>query len=72
MVDETSEGPTPVRRLRITQVFVQPVVVWDDGDDLEPGPQIDAVAVPPAKLAEFIANLNEQVAALAEQLGNSE
>lgn len=54
--------------LRIAHVLVQPVLVWDDGDNLEPGPSIDAVTVPPAQLAEFVTNLPDQIAALAEHL----
>ena len=57
------------KRLRISHVLVQPVVVWDDGDNLEPGPEVDALAVPYGQLAEFVTNLPEQVAALADRFG---
>ena len=29
-----------MRRLRISHVVVQPVLVWDDGETLEPGPPL--------------------------------
>ena len=56
------------RRLRISHVLVQPVLVWDDGDELEAGPQLNAVQLPASGLAEFAAQLPVQVAVLAEQL----
>lgn len=39
------------RRLRIAHVVVQPVLVWDDGEELSPGPQANPRAVPLADLA---------------------
>ena len=59
------------KRLRISHVLVQPVVIWDDGDNLEPGPEVDALAVPYGQLAEFVINLPEQVATLAARFDGS-
>jgi hypothetical protein len=56
------------RRLRISHVLVQPVLVWDDGDELQPGPQVEPVTLPLSQLAELAENLPPQVAELAERL----
>lgn len=34
------------RKLRISHVLVQPILVWDDGKELIPGPETNAVAFP--------------------------
>jgi len=34
------------RRLRITQVLVQPVLIWDDGENIFPGPPMQPQAYP--------------------------
>lgn len=56
------------RRLRISHLVVQPVLVWDDGEELQPGPPIDPVPMPLSQLATFADNLPGEVAKLAEQL----
>lgn len=39
------------RRLRVSHVVVQPVLVWDNGQELSPGPQAQPVSVPLSGLA---------------------
>ena len=38
------------RHLRIAHVIVQPVLVWDDGENLAPGPQCNPISVSVADL----------------------
>lgn len=57
-----------MKRLRIAHIIIQPVVAWDDGEELQPGPGIDAVTLSPSAAAEFIANLPSQVAELGFDL----
>jgi hypothetical protein len=57
-----------MKRLRISHVVVQPVLVWDDGIELEAGPQLNALQLPASGLVQFAAQLPSQVADLAEQL----
>ena len=56
------------KRLRILNVVVQPVLVWDDGEELTPGPPLDPVTVLGSKLVEFAEKLPADVQALAERL----
>lgn len=54
------------RRLRVAHVIIQPVLVWDDGEELAPGPPVQPQTVP---LTEVSAeNLRKAVADLAAQL----
>lgn len=57
-----------MKRIRISHVVVQPVLVWDDGEELSPGPQAEAVAVPLSALAGLGEKLAAEAAALTEQL----
>lgn len=61
-----------MKKLRIARVVVQPVFIWDDGEELSDGPTVEPVSLPHSQLAQFVANLPEQVAALAEQLAERE
>ena len=54
---------TPERRLRLQHFVVQPVLSWDDGDDLSPGPWVQAQPVTLAGLRDL---LDEWPAKLAE------
>ena len=49
------------RRLRVAHVVVQPVLVWDDGENLAPGPQCNPIQVSLADLPglpeKFLADL---------------
>lgn len=57
-----------MRRLRLLAVHVQPVLVWDDGTVLSPGPTVAQSAVVPAELDHFPAALRAQLDDLARQL----
>lgn len=56
------------KRLRLAHVLVQPVLVWDDGDEMVPGPQLNTHQLRASELAEFAANLPGEVEKLAAQL----
>lgn len=60
------------RRLRIAHITVQPVLVWDDGEELTPGPDLQAFSVPLSRAIEIISGLPGEVAALAERLAEVE
>lgn len=55
------------RKLRILHVVIQPVLVYDDGEELTPGPQSSPVAVPLSEVAAAIASLPGELANLAAQ-----
>ena len=59
------------RKLRVLRTVLQVETVWDDGDDLAPGPAIDPVALPLSALPDFIASLPDEISKLAEQLSDS-
>ena len=44
------------RKLRLIHFVVQPVLVWDNGEELAPGPQIEPQAVTLAGLRELAEN----------------
>lgn len=52
------------RRLRVAHVIVQPVLVWDDGDEMTPGPQVQPATVPASQLAAVADSLPAEVARL--------
>lgn len=56
------------RRLRVAHVLVQPVLIWDDGQELTEGPTLNALMLPPSKLAEFADGLPAQVEAITAQM----
>lgn len=56
---------TPPRvRVRISHVVVQPVLVYDDGDELSPGPATQAFPVPLHNLGGLADRLRAEVAAM--------
>lgn len=55
-------------KLRIAHLVIQPVLVWDDGEELTPGPELGQLALPLSKLEEFAGSLPAEVAALAAKL----
>ena len=57
-----------MRHLRVLHVLVQPVLVWDDGVELAPGPQVDAVALPVSQLSGFADGLADEIEKLEQQL----
>lgn len=59
------------RRLRLAYVAVQPVVVWDDGEQLTPGPEVTVLRLPLGQARQMLDELPAQVEALAEQIRTS-
>ena len=59
------------RRLRISHLIVQPVVVWDDGEELTPGPELQTVNLPLSAAPSFIASLPDDIAAIAAQVAEA-
>lgn len=57
-----------MKKLRIVRAIVQVETVWDDGENLTPGPGIEPVFLPYSELAGFVENLPEKLAEIAEQL----
>lgn len=55
------------RQLRISHVVVKPVVVWDDGEELSPGPDIQPVSVPVSALAGLAERFPAELANIAAQ-----
>lgn len=56
------------KKLRIAHLVVQPVLVWDDGEELTPGPELGQIAIPLSKLGDFAGTLPEEVVALQVKL----
>jgi hypothetical protein len=50
------------RRLRIAHLIVQPVLVWDDGNDLAPGPDAAPIKVALSALPDMPARLLAEAA----------
>jgi hypothetical protein len=59
------------RRLRILHVIVTPVLVYDDGDELTPGPQAQPIAVPLSGVAALIESLPGDVAKIDQNADDS-
>jgi hypothetical protein len=55
-------------KLRISHVTVQAVLVWDDGEELSPGPEVKPVTLPLSQVPHFAQVLPAEVAQVAEQL----
>jgi len=70
MTDLTNTAQ-PLRRLRVQQLLVQPVLVWDDGEELTPAPGLQQISVPLSQLARLVQTLPAEVAALQAQLEDS-
>lgn len=56
------------RRLRIAYVAVQPVLVWDDGDQLTPGPEMQGLQLPLTRARQLLDELPQHVADLATRI----
>lgn len=56
------------RRLRIAHLIVTPVLVWDDGEELAPGPALNPATVPLSAVPHLVETLPGEVAALAAKL----
>lgn len=48
-------------KLRIAHLVIQPVLVLDDGEELSPGPQLDAAPVTISQFEDYVAKLREFV-----------
>lgn len=55
-------------KLRIAHIIVQPVLVWDDGEELTQGPELGQISIPLSKLTGFAESLPNEVAALQAQI----
>jgi hypothetical protein len=55
-------------KLRVSHVIVQPVLVWDDGEELKPGPQAQPVQLPLSALAGMADQIKAEIAAQETQL----
>lgn len=60
------------RRLRLQSVTIQPVLVWDDGEELTPGPELGAVSLPLSRLDHFRDSIPAEIAALQAKLEEPE
>lgn len=60
------------RRLRVSHVVVQTVLVWDDGDELAPGPAVEPVSVPLSALPGLAQQIAAEVAQVESGAGNRE
>lgn len=56
------------KKLRIYSVTIHVSLVLDDGEEMEPGPNLNPVTLPLSKAREMLTSLPEEVAALAEQI----
>ena len=54
-------------KLRIQQIIVRPMLVWDDGEELSPGPELQPIPLSLSQMEDFMKKLPLQVAALEEQ-----
>jgi len=57
-----------MRRLRVAQLLITPVLVWDDGEELTSGPELHAMALPLSAVASFLDGLPAEVQLLADKL----
>lgn len=56
------------RRLRVAHVIVQPVLVWDDGEELSPGPQVQAQQLPLSALVSMPDQVRAQLVEIEQQI----
>lgn len=55
-------------KLRISHMVVQAVLVWDDGKELTPGPDVQPISLPLSRLGAFAETVPAEIEALAEKL----
>lgn len=60
------------RKLRIMSINVQAVLVWDNGEELAPGPELRPVALPPSGVEHFLATLPAELAELEAKMTEPE
>lgn len=56
------------RKLRISHIIVHPVLVWDDGEELTQGPQVEPMRLVPSALAGLADQMRSDVAELERQV----
>jgi hypothetical protein len=61
---EAAEPARPAPRLRVVHVELRPVLAWDDGTELSPGPTGNLVAVPLSMLSSMADAILGQVEAM--------
>jgi hypothetical protein len=59
-----------MRQLRIAHIEIRPVLVWDDGTELTPGPTLQAVEIPLSAAQAMLDGLLREVELLAESLAD--
>ena len=57
-------------KLRVSHVLVQPILIWDDGEELTPGPQAQPAQLPLSALAGLADQLRKEIAEQEAQLRN--
>lgn len=58
-----------MKKLRIAHLIIQPVLVWDDGEELLPfEQQVHPVQIPLSKFSHFEEKLKEDVKKLEQEL----
>lgn len=60
------------RKLRIQSLAIQVSLVWDDGDELTPGPDLQPVSLSLSQARAMLDGLPAEVAKLAEQITEAE
>lgn len=54
------------RKLRVQCLIVQPVLLYDDGTELTPGPEVAPTQIVPSQFADFIDALPKELKKLME------
>jgi hypothetical protein len=55
-------------RLRLSHIVIQPVLVYDDGEEFTPGPELNAAHLLLPQAVDMLATLPAEVEKLAEQI----
>lgn len=58
-------------KLRLVIINIQPVVVWDDGENLTPGPTMEVLSLGLDGLKDFVDKFPGQLDKLAEDIKQS-
>lgn len=53
------------RRLRVAHIIVQPILVWDDGDNLAPGPSVQPQHLPFGEVSDWLTAVPGELERLA-------
>lgn len=56
------------KKLRVLNIIVQPVLIWDDGEEFTPGPEVNQVSLKMSELAGFENLLNNEIARIQAEL----